>query len=83
MREGVSIGEIHEVTGTDRGFLYTMQPVVKMVEKQAGNGNSAMEVIDAGKVDLVINIQRAYDAKGRPDGSIKVKAWNHSLDPKN
>ncbi len=39
-----------------------------MVEKKANGGNSAMELIDSGKVDLVINVPREYDEKGRPDG---------------
>ena len=37
-------------------------------EKSPGNGNSAMEVTDQGKVDLVINIPREYNDQGRPDG---------------
>ncbi len=39
-----------------------------VVAKKAGDGNSALDVIDSGKVDLVINVPREYDAKGRPDG---------------
>jgi carbamoyl-phosphate synthase large subunit len=39
-----------------------------MVEKHEGDGLSAMDVIDRGLVDLVINIPREYDAQGRPDG---------------
>jgi carbamoyl-phosphate synthase large subunit len=31
-------------------------------------GASAMDVIDAGRVDLVINVPREYDELGRPDG---------------
>lgn len=38
------------------------------VEKGSGNGTSALDVIDDGRVDLVINIPREYDEKGRPDG---------------
>lgn len=38
------------------------------VEKDAGEGTSAFEVIEEGKVDLVINIPREYDEQGRPDG---------------
>jgi hypothetical protein len=38
------------------------------IAKKPGEGLSAMEVIDAGKVDLVINVPRSYDDLGRPDG---------------
>ena len=38
------------------------------VSKYAGNGASAMDLIDSGRVDLVINIPRDYDDMGRPDG---------------
>jgi carbamoyl-phosphate synthase large subunit len=38
------------------------------VEKEAGEGTSAFDVIDDGRVDLVINIPREYDEQGRPDG---------------
>ena len=38
------------------------------VEKQAGLSPNAIELIERGEVDLVINIPREYDAAGRPDG---------------
>ncbi|MGB5697451.1 MAG: carbamoyl-phosphate synthase large subunit, partial [Polyangiales bacterium] len=38
------------------------------VEKEAGGGTSAFDLIDDGRVDLVINIPREYDEQGRPDG---------------
>ena len=38
------------------------------VEKGTGDGLSALDLIDEGKVDLVINIPREYDEQGRPDG---------------
>jgi carbamoyl-phosphate synthase large subunit len=38
------------------------------VEKEPGEGPSAFDVIDDGRVDLVINIPREYDEQGRPDG---------------
>jgi carbamoyl-phosphate synthase large subunit len=38
------------------------------VEKEPGEGASAFDVIDDGRVDLVINIPREYDEQGRPDG---------------
>ncbi len=38
------------------------------VEKDVGNGLSALDLISDGRVDLVINIPREYDEQGRPDG---------------
>jgi carbamoyl-phosphate synthase large subunit len=38
------------------------------VQKTPGQGLTAMELIDAGVVDLVINVPREYDRLGRPDG---------------
>jgi carbamoyl-phosphate synthase large subunit len=38
------------------------------VQKQPGHGLTAMELIDSGVVDFVINIPREYDRLGRPDG---------------
>jgi hypothetical protein len=38
------------------------------VAKAPGNDLSALELIDRGVVDFVINIPRTYDAQGRPDG---------------
>lgn len=38
------------------------------LSKTEGDGLSAMEAIDQGLVDLVINIPRSYDELGRPDG---------------
>ncbi len=38
------------------------------VGKQEGNGLSGIDLIDSGKIDLVINIPREYDSLGRPDG---------------
>jgi carbamoyl-phosphate synthase large subunit len=39
-----------------------------VVEKQAGEQPNAIDLIDRGNVDLVINVPREYDAFGRPDG---------------
>jgi carbamoyl-phosphate synthase large subunit len=36
--------------------------------KRPDEGETAMQAIDEGKVDLVINIPREYDQLGRPDG---------------
>ena len=38
------------------------------VGKKSGDGLSGLEVINDGRVDLVINIPREYDTQGRPDG---------------
>jgi len=38
------------------------------VGKSEENGLSALELIDRGTVDLVINVPREYDRLGRPDG---------------
>ena len=38
------------------------------VAKQSGEHLTAMELIDNGKIDLVINVPREYDSLGRPDG---------------
>jgi carbamoyl-phosphate synthase large subunit len=47
------------------------------VEKEPGEGTSAFDVIDDGRVDLVINIPREYDEQGRPDG---YKIRRHAVD---
>lgn len=36
--------------------------------KEEGTEGSAMDLIDQGQVDLVINVPRSYDEQGRPDG---------------
>ena len=38
------------------------------VGKKSGDGLSGLEVIDDGRVDLVIHVPREYDEYGRPDG---------------
>jgi carbamoyl-phosphate synthase large subunit len=38
------------------------------VGKKLGDGLSGLQVIDDGRVDLVIHIPRTYDEFGRPDG---------------
>ncbi len=38
------------------------------VGKQYGNGKSALDLIDEGNIDFVINVPREYDEQGRPDG---------------
>ena len=44
------------------------------VEKQAGEQLNAIDLIDRGDVDLVINVPREYDAFGRPDGVLIRRA---------
>ncbi|MBI4822594.1 MAG: carbamoyl-phosphate synthase (glutamine-hydrolyzing) large subunit [Deltaproteobacteria bacterium] len=38
------------------------------IGKRDGDGRTAMDLIDEGVIDLVINIPRSYDDEGRPDG---------------
>jgi carbamoyl-phosphate synthase large subunit len=38
------------------------------VAKREGDEHSALDLIDRGEVDFVINVSREYDAQGRPDG---------------
>lgn len=47
----------------------------QVLSKEEAGADSAAEVIDEGKVDLVINVPRSYDEMGRPDGyAIRRKA---------
>jgi len=39
-----------------------------VLSKEEHGENSAVHVIDEGKVDLVINVPKSYDEMGRPDG---------------
>jgi carbamoyl-phosphate synthase large subunit len=43
---------------------------VEPLDKEGGDGSlpRAIDVMHDGKIDLVINIPREYDEKGRPDG---------------
>lgn len=48
---------------------------IKCVTLSKGEGpGSATEVIDAGLIDLIINIPVAYDDQGRPDGYLIRRA---------
>ncbi|MGQ0384069.1 MAG: carbamoyl-phosphate synthase (glutamine-hydrolyzing) large subunit [Gammaproteobacteria bacterium] len=38
------------------------------VAKTPGDSPSAMDLIDRGEIDLVVNVPRQYDSEGRPDG---------------
>jgi len=39
-----------------------------IVEKNTGATPNAIDLIEQGKIDFVINIPRTYDQEGRPDG---------------
>lgn len=58
---------IYATEGTAEALEQIGVPCIP-VSKGFDNGASAMHVIDDGRVDLVINIPREYDAAGRPDG---------------
>ena len=38
------------------------------VRKKPGEEKNAMDLMDDGKIDLVINVSREFDESGRPDG---------------
>jgi len=59
--------KIYATEGT-AAMLGELQIPCTMVEKKAGEDLSGLEIIEEGKVDLVINIPRTYDSHGRPDG---------------
>ncbi len=44
------------------------------VAKQVGTEPNAIDLIEQGRVDLVINVPREYDAFGRPDGVLIRRA---------
>jgi carbamoyl-phosphate synthase large subunit len=48
--------------------LEALKVPVSRLGKQPGEGLTAMDAIDQGLVDLVINVPREYDQLGRPDG---------------
>jgi carbamoyl-phosphate synthase large subunit len=45
-----------------------------VVGKGIGDGATAVELIESGEVDLVINVPREYDSIGRPDGYLIRRA---------
>jgi carbamoyl-phosphate synthase large subunit len=49
-------------------MLWAIDIPCTSVAKKAGNSLSALDIIDDGRVDLVINVPREYDEYGRPDG---------------
>jgi carbamoyl-phosphate synthase large subunit len=58
---------IYATTGT-AAMLAELGIGCTPVAKREGDEHSAMDLIDQGKVDFVINVSREYDAQGRPDG---------------
>jgi carbamoyl-phosphate synthase large subunit len=58
---------IYATPGTAEA-LRTVGIACESLAKQPDEGPTAMNAIDEGKVDLVINIPREYDQLGRPDG---------------
>ena len=49
-------------------MLHELGIACTVVEKRAGDGTSAMDLMDRGEIDFVINVPREYDQYGRPDG---------------
>ena len=58
---------IYATEGTAEA-LHDVGVVCEGVSKHPGNGVNALDLIDQGRVDLVINVPREYDDLGRPDG---------------
>jgi carbamoyl-phosphate synthase large subunit len=58
---------IHATHGTAE-MLHEIGITCQAVEKHADVSPNAIELIERGMVDLVINVPREYDAAGRPDG---------------
>lgn len=58
---------IYATTGTAQ-MLADLGIDCTVVGKKPGEGLSALELIDDGHVDCVINVPRTYDDRGRPDG---------------
>jgi carbamoyl-phosphate synthase large subunit len=58
---------IYATRGTAE-MLHEIGIACETVEKHADESPNAIQLIERGVVDLVINIPREYDAAGRPDG---------------
>jgi carbamoyl-phosphate synthase large subunit len=58
---------IHATRGTAE-MLHEIGVACQAVEKHAGPTPNAIDLIERGAVDLVINVPREYDRFGRPDG---------------
>ena len=59
--------EIYATSGTAE-MLQELDIPCTLVGKSPQDTDSALELLDSGRIDLVINIPRTYDEKGRPDG---------------
>ena len=59
--------EIYATSGTAE-MLQALDIPCTLVGKSPQDTDSALELLDSGRIDLVINIPRTYDEKGRPDG---------------
>ncbi|MGH8198113.1 MAG: carbamoyl-phosphate synthase large subunit, partial [Steroidobacteraceae bacterium] len=55
-------------TGGTAEALRALDIPCTAVGKKPGDRTSAMDLIDAGEIDLVVNVPRDYDEYGRPDG---------------
>jgi carbamoyl-phosphate synthase large subunit len=70
---------IFATTGT-ASMLRDMDVECQVLGKAETGSDSAVRAIEAGLVDLVINIPRAYDDEGRPDGfRIRRAAIDHGV----
>jgi carbamoyl-phosphate synthase large subunit len=58
---------IYATEGTADALLGLGIPC-KPVAKKPGDGPTAMDLMDSGAIDLVVNVPREYDEYGRPDG---------------
>ena len=58
---------IYATEGTADALLGLGIPC-KPVAKKPGDGPTAMDLMDSGEIDLVVNVPREYDEYGRPDG---------------
>lgn len=79
IREKYSFADEAQVIIEELGLpLYATEGTAEMLDglgipslpvaKTSGGQLTAMELIDNGKIDLVINVPREYDSLGRPDG---------------
>ncbi|MGB5131255.1 MAG: carbamoyl-phosphate synthase (glutamine-hydrolyzing) large subunit [Steroidobacteraceae bacterium] len=58
---------IYATEGTADALLGLGIPC-RPVAKRPGDGPTAMDLMDSGDIDLVVNVPREYDEYGRPDG---------------
>ena len=55
-------------------MLMEIDVACTVVGKGAEDGATAIDLIESGRVDLVINVPRQYDSAGRPDGYLIRRA---------